>query len=41
LVARHGSQMRAYRDVMERAFPGVPVEALLFSTHLRATTYTK
>ena len=36
LIERHGGQMRAYREVMERAFPGVTVECLLISTHLRA-----
>lgn len=41
LVTRHGSQMQAYREVMERAFPGVPVEGLLCSTHLKTTVYTK
>ena len=36
LAARHGGQMQAYREVMERAFPGVKVECVLFSTYLKS-----
>ena len=37
LVARHGGQMQAYREVMQRAFPGARVDCVLLSTALRAT----
>jgi len=36
LVARHSAQMQAYREVMERAFPGVKVECVLVSTYLKS-----
>ncbi|MEI6607564.1 MAG: UvrD-helicase domain-containing protein [Verrucomicrobiota bacterium] len=36
LVARHSAQMQAYREVMERAFPGAKVECILFSTYLKS-----
>ncbi|RFC43815.1 MAG: ATP-dependent exoDNAse (exonuclease V) beta subunit (contains helicase and exonuclease domains) [Verrucomicrobia bacterium] len=36
LVARHGAQMQAYREVMERAFSGAKVECVLFSTYLKS-----
>ena len=37
LIERHGGQMQAYREVMERAFPGAEVDCVLCSTALRAT----
>ena len=36
LIERHGGQMQAYREVMERAFPGAVVECVLVSTALKA-----
>jgi ATP-dependent exoDNAse (exonuclease V) beta subunit len=36
LGERYGGQMRAYCEVMERAFGGAVVVGVLFSTHLRA-----
>jgi len=39
LIERHGGQMQAYREVMERAFPGAVVECMLLSTHLRAAVH--
>jgi ATP-dependent exoDNAse (exonuclease V) beta subunit len=35
LVERHAGQMEAYREVMAKAFGGVPVRCLLLSTKLR------
>lgn len=35
LVERYGGQMAAYREVMARAYGGVPVKCLLLSTRLR------
>ena len=35
LVARYSGQMHAYREVMERAYPGAQVECILLSTHCR------
>jgi len=37
LSERHAGQMRAYCEVMSRAFPGAAVEGVLLSTHLQAT----
>lgn len=36
LIDRHAGQMRAYGEVMGRAFPGVPVDCVLLSTYLKA-----
>jgi len=35
LLDRHADQMAAYREVMERVYPGAMVECLLVSTTLR------
>jgi ATP-dependent exoDNAse (exonuclease V) beta subunit len=35
LVERYAGQMEAYREVMSKAFGGVPVRCLLLSTKLR------
>jgi len=36
LVARHRDQMQAYREVMERAYPGATVDCIILSTYLKA-----
>lgn len=35
LVERYSGQMNAYREVMERAYPGAEVECILLSTRCR------
>jgi len=36
LAERHDGQLRAYGDVMERAFPGANVDCVLLSTYLKS-----
>ena len=35
-VARDDGQMQSYREVMQRTFPGAPVDCVLLSTYLKS-----